>query len=177
MAPPLGQPYISSSLETALLFVESAMAARWRTTKLDVERDLFTALNDTRSKQTANSGIYHAQACECTHNQDAQKPFLSPAAAPATGRSSGEGKRQDEPGEADKTKLHLFKAVSPPPPNLYLSQVMARPDGEEGILLLEFHGNGDRSWQLNFDDFQVSPEHKEKKSPSKLHNCLGCLDK
>nr|VDD05285.1 unnamed protein product [Brassica oleracea] len=52
---------------------------------------------------------------------------------------------------------------------------MARPDGEEGILLLEFHGNGDRSWQLNFDDFQVSPEHKEKKSPSKLHNCLGCL--
>uniref|UniRef100_M4CLF2 Uncharacterized protein n=1 Tax=Brassica campestris TaxID=3711 RepID=M4CLF2_BRACM len=52
---------------------------------------------------------------------------------------------------------------------------MVRPDGEEGILLLEFHGNGDRSWQLNFDDFQVSPEHKEKKSPSKLHNCLGCL--
>ncbi|CAN6831574.1 unnamed protein product [Brassica oleracea] len=93
----------------------------------------------------------------------------------ATGRSSGEGKRQDEPGEADKTKLHLFKAVSPPPPNLYLTEVMARPDGEEGILLLEFHGNGDRSWQLNFDDFQVSPEHKEKKSPSKLHNCLGCL--
>ncbi|KAH0882526.1 hypothetical protein HID58_058622, partial [Brassica napus] len=120
-------------------------------------------------------------------------------------RSSGEGKRQDEPGEpklkftrhnitdlikkilercrlamamsrdADKTKLHLFKAVSPPPPNLYLTEVMARPDGEEGILLLEFHGNGDRSWQLNFDDFQVSPEHKEKKSPSKLHNCLGCL--
>ncbi|WZZ48795.1 hypothetical protein YC2023_048902 [Brassica napus] len=76
---------------------------------------------------------------------------------------------------ADKTKLHLFKAVSPPPPNLYLTEVMARPDGEEGILLLEFHGNGDRSWQLNFDDFQVSPEHKEKKSPSKLHNCLGCL--
>ena len=34
MAPPLGQPYISSSLETALLLVESAMAARWRTTKL-----------------------------------------------------------------------------------------------------------------------------------------------
>lgn len=53
---------------------------------------------------------------------------------------------------------------------------MVRPDGdEEGILLLEFHGNGDRSWQLNFDDFQVSPEHKEKKSPSKLPNCLGCL--
>ncbi|CAH2058724.1 unnamed protein product [Thlaspi arvense] len=51
----------------------------------------------------------------------------------------------------------------------------AIPDGDEGISLLEFHGNGDRSWQLNFDDFQVSPEHKEKKPPSKLHNCLGCL--
>ncbi|KAH0925074.1 hypothetical protein HID58_017330 [Brassica napus] len=58
----------------------------------------------------------------------------------------------------------------------YYNQLeVATPDGEEGILLLEFHGNGDRSWQLNFDDFQVSPEHKEKKSPSKLHNCLGCL--
>lgn len=53
----------------------------------------------------------------------------------------------------------------------------ASPDSDEGISLLEFHGNGDRSWQLNFDDFQVSPEHKEKKSPSKLHNCLGCLGK
>ncbi|KAF3553038.1 hypothetical protein F2Q69_00017648 [Brassica cretica] len=57
---------------------------------------------------------------------------------------------------------------------------MARPaiqDGDEEISLLVFNGDGDgdRSWQLNFDDFQVSPEHKEKKSPSKLHNCLGCL--
>lgn len=34
IAPPLPQPYISSSLETALLLVDSAMAARWRTTKL-----------------------------------------------------------------------------------------------------------------------------------------------
>ncbi|XP_010517297.1 PREDICTED: metal tolerance protein 11-like [Camelina sativa] len=51
----------------------------------------------------------------------------------------------------------------------------AIPDSDEGISLLEFHGNGDRSWQLNFDDFQVSPAHKEKKTPSKLHNCLGCL--
>ncbi|KAF8049161.1 hypothetical protein N665_2281s0004 [Sinapis alba] len=58
--------------------------------------------------------------------------------------------------------------------NLYL---MARPaiQDDEGISLLVFNGNGDRSWQLNFDDFQVSPEHKEKKSPSKLQNCLGCL--
>ncbi|CAG7908213.1 unnamed protein product [Brassica rapa] len=55
---------------------------------------------------------------------------------------------------------------------------MTRPatrDGDEEISLLVFNGDGDRSWQLNFDDFQVSPEHKKKKSPSKLHNCLGCL--
>ncbi|XP_021739620.1 metal tolerance protein 11-like isoform X1 [Chenopodium quinoa] len=31
---------------------------------------------------------------------------------------------------------------------------------------------GDRSWRLNFDDYQVSTEHKEK-PPRKLHDCLG----
>lgn len=33
---------------------------------------------------------------------------------------------------------------------------------------------GDRSWRLNFEGFQVSPEHKEK-PPRKLHDCLGVL--
>lgn len=33
---------------------------------------------------------------------------------------------------------------------------------------------GDRSWRLNFDGYQLSPEHKEK-PPRKLHDCLGVL--
>lgn len=31
---------------------------------------------------------------------------------------------------------------------------------------------GDLSWRLNFDAYQLSPEHKEK-PPRKLHDCLG----
>ncbi|KAL2896549.1 Metal tolerance protein 5 [Bienertia sinuspersici] len=31
---------------------------------------------------------------------------------------------------------------------------------------------GDRSWRLNFDGYQLSPEHKDK-PPRKLHDCLG----
>lgn len=35
---------------------------------------------------------------------------------------------------------------------------------------------GDHSWRLNFDCYQLSPEHKEK-PPRKLHDCLGVLGK
>ena len=51
---------------------------------------------------------------------------------------------------------------------------VARESDEELSLLLH-QSNGDRSWRLNFDGFQLSPEHKDKKPPRSLHDCLGVL--
>ncbi|KAK2637539.1 hypothetical protein Ddye_032331 [Dipteronia dyeriana] len=48
-------------------------------------------------------------------------------------------------------------------------------ENEEELSLLPLHNNGDRSWRLNFDGFQLSPEHTEKKLPRGLHDCLGVL--
>lgn len=44
--------------------------------------------------------------------------------------------------------------------------------GEEEFLLREISNNGEHSWRLNFDGFQLSTEHKEK-SPRGLQDCLG----
>lgn len=54
-----------------------------------------------------------------------------------------------------------------------------RDSGSEERLLPENIGNnggaaGDRSWRLNFEGYQVSPQHKEK-PPRKIHDCLGVL--
>lgn len=52
-----------------------------------------------------------------------------------------------------------------------------RDEGSEERLLVDnggINGGSDMSWRLNFDDFQVSPQHKEKQ-PRKLHDCLGVL--
>ena len=51
---------------------------------------------------------------------------------------------------------------------------VARESDEETSLLAQ-QGNVDRSWRLNFDGFQVSPERTEKKPPRGLHDCLGVL--
>ncbi|KAK0592701.1 hypothetical protein LWI29_023889 [Acer saccharum] len=48
-------------------------------------------------------------------------------------------------------------------------------ENEEELSLLPLHNNGDRSWRLNFDGFQLSPDHAEKKPPRGLHDCLGVL--
>ncbi|OMP02640.1 Cation efflux protein [Corchorus olitorius] len=53
-------------------------------------------------------------------------------------------------------------------------ETVARECDEE-LSLLPLHGNGDGSWRLNFDGFQLSPEHKDKKPPRSLHDCLGVL--
>ncbi|XP_022765230.1 metal tolerance protein 11-like [Durio zibethinus] len=47
-------------------------------------------------------------------------------------------------------------------------------ESEEELSLLPHQNNGDRSWRLNFDGFQLSPEHKDKK-PLRSHDCLGVL--
>ncbi|BFG22587.1 hypothetical protein CerSpe_088610 [Prunus speciosa] len=49
------------------------------------------------------------------------------------------------------------------------------PDYDEERSLLQGSSNVDRSWRLNFDGFQVSSEHKEKRPPRGLHDCLGVL--
>jgi len=54
-----------------------------------------------------------------------------------------------------------------------------RESGSEERLLPENAGDnggaaGDRSWRLNFEGYQVSPQHKEK-PPRKIHDCLGVL--
>ncbi|KAJ7975871.1 Metal tolerance protein [Quillaja saponaria] len=49
-------------------------------------------------------------------------------------------------------------------------------ENDEERLLLAQTNNGDQSWRLNFEAFQLSSEHKEKKSPRGLHDCLGVLD-
>lgn len=46
---------------------------------------------------------------------------------------------------------------------------------EEEFLLREIN-NGDHSWRLNFDGFQLSSKHKEK-PPRGLQDCLGVLGK
>ncbi|KAG4181192.1 hypothetical protein ERO13_A10G211500v2 [Gossypium hirsutum] len=54
-------------------------------------------------------------------------------------------------------------------------ETVARESDEE-LALLPHQNNGDRSWRLNFDGFQLSPEHKDvKKPPRSLHDCLGVL--
>lgn len=47
-------------------------------------------------------------------------------------------------------------------------------DGEEEFLLMEISNNGEHSWRLNFDGFQLSTKHMEK-SPRGLQDCLGVL--
>ncbi|XP_059457299.1 metal tolerance protein 11 [Corylus avellana] len=49
------------------------------------------------------------------------------------------------------------------------------PESDEERLLLAQPSSTDQSWRLNFDGFQVSSEHKEKKPPRGLHDCLGVL--
>ncbi|XVE52743.1 hypothetical protein DITRI_Ditri02bG0147900 [Diplodiscus trichospermus] len=51
---------------------------------------------------------------------------------------------------------------------------LARESDEE-LSLLPHQSNVDRSWRLNFDGFQLSPEHKDKNPPRNLHDCLGVL--
>lgn len=46
-------------------------------------------------------------------------------------------------------------------------------DGSEERLLPQ-SGNGDHSWRLNFDGFQLSSDRKEK-PPRGIHDCLGVL--
>lgn len=49
-------------------------------------------------------------------------------------------------------------------------------ESDEELALLPHQNNGDRSWRLNFDGFQLTPEHKDvKKPPRSLHDCLGVL--
>ncbi|THG13192.1 metal tolerance protein 11 isoform X1 [Camellia sinensis] len=48
-----------------------------------------------------------------------------------------------------------------------------RNSSEEQLLLRE-SSNGDQSWRLNFNGFQLS-EHKEKPPPRGFHDCLGVL--
>ncbi|KAI5346295.1 hypothetical protein PRUPE_2G227500 [Prunus persica] len=49
------------------------------------------------------------------------------------------------------------------------------PDCDEERSLLQESSNVEGSWRLNFDGFQVSSEHKEKRPPRGLHDCLGVL--
>lgn len=48
---------------------------------------------------------------------------------------------------------------------------------EEELSLLSGSDNGDRSWRLNFESFQLSSEYPEKtpKPPRGLHDCYGVL--
>ncbi|XP_022743164.1 metal tolerance protein 11-like [Durio zibethinus] len=48
-------------------------------------------------------------------------------------------------------------------------------ESDEEMSLLPHQSNGDGSWRLNFDGFKLSPEHKDKKPPRSLHDCLGVL--
>ncbi|XVF23794.1 hypothetical protein REPUB_Repub13aG0069800 [Reevesia pubescens] len=51
-------------------------------------------------------------------------------------------------------------------------ETVARESDEE-LSLLPHQNNGDLSWRLNFDGFQLSAEHKDEKPPRSLHDCLG----
>ncbi|XVE69078.1 hypothetical protein DITRI_Ditri09bG0121000 [Diplodiscus trichospermus] len=55
-----------------------------------------------------------------------------------------------------------------------MAETVARNSDEE-LSLLPLQSNGDKSWRLNFDGFQLSPEHKDRKPPRNLHDCLGVL--
>lgn len=48
---------------------------------------------------------------------------------------------------------------------------------EEELSLLSVSDNGDRSWRLNFDSFQLNSQHTEKtpKPSSGIHDCYGVL--
>ncbi|KAH7537293.1 metal tolerance protein 11 [Ziziphus jujuba] len=46
---------------------------------------------------------------------------------------------------------------------------------EETSLLKRSNNGGDGSWRLNFDGFQLSAEHTEKKPPPGIHDCYGVL--
>jgi hypothetical protein len=48
---------------------------------------------------------------------------------------------------------------------------------EEELSLLSISDNGDRSWRLNFESFQLSSEHTEKthKPSPGIHDCYGVL--
>ncbi|KAJ1443121.1 metal tolerance protein 11 isoform X1 [Sesbania bispinosa] len=48
---------------------------------------------------------------------------------------------------------------------------------DEQRSLLSDSNNGDRSWRLNFQGFQLSSEHAEKKvkPPRGIHDCYGVL--
>ncbi|KAL9388662.1 hypothetical protein Peur_017267 [Populus x canadensis] len=48
-------------------------------------------------------------------------------------------------------------------------------ENEEELSLLSPNRNGDGSWRLNFNCYQLSPEHKEKKPPRGIHDCYGVL--
>ncbi|XVE99467.1 hypothetical protein REPUB_Repub03eG0200700 [Reevesia pubescens] len=54
-------------------------------------------------------------------------------------------------------------------------ETVAARESDEELSLLPHQNNGDQSWRLNFDSFQLSPEHKDKKPPRSLHDCLGVL--
>ncbi|KAM1125970.1 hypothetical protein ACFX11_041401 [Malus domestica] len=49
------------------------------------------------------------------------------------------------------------------------------PCYDEESSLLQESSIVDGSWRLNFDGFEVSSEHKEKKPPRGIHDCLGVL--
>jgi len=48
---------------------------------------------------------------------------------------------------------------------------------EEELSLLSVSDNGDRSWRLNFDSFQLNSQHTEKtpKPSPGIHDCYGVL--
>ncbi|KAG6760280.1 hypothetical protein POTOM_036788 [Populus tomentosa] len=48
-------------------------------------------------------------------------------------------------------------------------------ENEEELTLLSPNRNGDGSWRLNLNCYQLSPEHKEKKPPRGIHDCYGVL--
>ncbi|CAI0411463.1 unnamed protein product [Linum tenue] len=48
---------------------------------------------------------------------------------------------------------------------------------DEEFTLLRVDSNGvDHSWRLNFDGYQLSPEHKEKKQPRGIQDCCPGMD-
>lgn len=49
------------------------------------------------------------------------------------------------------------------------------PNNDEERSLLALPNGGDLSWRLNFESFQLGPEHTLKKPPRGLHDCLGVL--
>lgn len=48
-------------------------------------------------------------------------------------------------------------------------------ENDEELSLLPLNSNGDQSWRLNFDGYQLSTEHTEKRPTPGLHDCLGVL--